>query len=118
MTVDSFTNERRFARDLEALLPRIKLTVDDAIPNDFDTMHAVVTVMLRNGERHSKRVDRLSGWVGYPLTAQQRMKKFHACARRVIDAQSADRIVALVERLDELQDVTEIMDLVRGDERE
>jgi hypothetical protein len=43
------------------------------------------------------------------------MKKFHACARRVIDASSAERIVALVERLDTLDGVTEIMDLVRGE---
>jgi aconitate decarboxylase len=116
VTVDSFTNERRFASDVEALLPRVKLTVDDAIPNDFDAMHAVVTVVLRSGERHSKRIDKLSGWVGYPLTAEQRMKKFHTCARRVIDASSAERIVALVERLEALNDVTEIMDLVRGEQ--
>src|SRR5207344_2339007 len=34
ITIDSFTNERRFAPDVEALLPRVKLTVDDAIPAD------------------------------------------------------------------------------------
>jgi aconitate decarboxylase len=116
VTVDSFTNERRFAPDVEALLPRVKLTVDDAIPNDFDTMHTVVSVTVRGGARHSKCVDKLSGWIGYPLTAEQRLTKFHACARRVIDARSADRIVELVERLHELHDVTEVMALVRGEE--
>ena len=64
VTVDSFTNERRFAPDVAALLPRVKLIVDDAIPNDFDRMHAVVTVAMKNGDaafetrRQALRLDR------------------------------------------------------------
>ena len=113
VTVDSFTNERRRAQDAEALLPRVTLIFDDAIPADFDRMHAVVAVTLKNGARHSHRVDRLSGWLGEPLSREQRLKKFHSCARRVLDPIAADRVVALVEKLEALADVTEIMDLVR-----
>jgi aconitate decarboxylase len=113
VTVDSFTNERRRAQDAEALLPRVTLIFDDAIPADFDRMHAVVAVTLKSGARHSHRVDRLSGWIGEPLAREQRLKKFHSCARRVLDPVAADRVVALVEKLDALADVTEIMDLVR-----
>jgi len=114
VTVDSFTNERRFAPDVEALLPRVELIVDDAIPNDFDRMHTVVSVRLRSGERYSRRMQELSGWIGYPLTRAERLKKFHSCARRVLDERAASRVVELVERLDRLEDVAEIMDLVRG----
>ena len=114
VTVDTFTNERRFAADVEALLPRVKLTVDDAIPADFDRMHAIVHVTLRSGERLSRKVDTLSGWVGHPLTREQRLKKFHSCARRVLETEPAERVVALVDELEELDDVCEIMDIVRG----
>ncbi|HEY0337302.1 MAG TPA: MmgE/PrpD family protein, partial [Burkholderiales bacterium] len=62
VTIDSFTNERRFAPDVEALLRRTTLTVDESIPTDFDRMHAIVAVTLKNGKQHSKRVERLSGW--------------------------------------------------------
>jgi aconitate decarboxylase len=117
ITVDSFDNERRFAPDVEALLKRVTLTVDDTIPKDFDRMHAVVTVTLKTGECFSNKVERLSGWVGNPLTREQRMKKFHTCARRVLDAGAAQRVVELVERLDTLHDVTGIMDLVRAEQR-
>jgi aconitate decarboxylase len=115
ITIDSFDNERRFAADVEALLPRVTLKVDDTIPTDFDRMHAIVTVTMQTGERYSKRVERLSGWVGNPLTRDQRMKKFHSCARRVLDTRAAERVVELVERLDELGDVAEIMDIVRAE---
>jgi aconitate decarboxylase len=116
ITVDSFTNERRFAPDVAALLPRVKLILDDSIPNDFDLMHAIVTVRLKNGTRHSKRVDKLSGWIGQPLTREQRMKKFYSCARRVLDSNAADRVVGLVENLDALPDVRELMGIVRARE--
>jgi len=115
VTVDSFTNERRFAPDVEQLLKRTQIEFDDTIPNDFDRMHVIVTVTLKNGERHSKRVDKLSGWIGQPLTREQRLKKFYSCARRVLDAQAADRVVELVDRLGELEHVTEIMDIVRAE---
>ncbi|MGZ8265892.1 MAG: MmgE/PrpD family protein, partial [Burkholderiales bacterium] len=112
ITVDSFTNERRFAKDVESLLPRVKLIVDPSIPEDFDKMHVVVTVTMQNGERHSKRVDKLSGWIGQPLTREQRLRKFHSCAKRVLDKPAADQVVALVGKLDALDDVREIMAIV------
>jgi 2-methylcitrate dehydratase PrpD len=115
ITVDSFTNERRFAPDLVALLPKVKLTVDDAIPPDFDRMHVIVNVWLSDGRQLSKRVDKLAGWIGSPLTREQRLKKFFSCARRVIEESAARRVLDLVERLDTLPDVIEIMDIVRCD---
>jgi aconitate decarboxylase len=114
ITIDSFTNERRFAPDVEDLLPRVKLTMDEAIPADFDRMHAVVTVTLKDGTRYSKKVDKLSGWVGYPLTREQRMRKFHSCSRRVLDAGSAERLASLIEQLERQANVAAIMDIARG----
>ena len=115
ITIDSFTNERRFAPDVEALLPQVTLTVDDAIPSDFDQMHTIVNVWLKDGQKLSKRVDKLSGWIGSPLTREQRLKKFFGCTRRTLDETKARRMLALVEELDTLADVTEIMAIARCD---
>ena len=113
ITVASFTNERRFAADVEALLPKVKLTVDAAIPPDFDQMHTVVNVWLKDGRQVSKRVDKLSGWIGSPLTREQRLKKFFGCTRDILDESEARRMLELVENLDALSDVTEIMNIAR-----
>ncbi|HET7160648.1 MAG TPA: MmgE/PrpD family protein [Burkholderiales bacterium] len=113
ITVDSFNNARRFAPDVEALLKRVTLTTDDAIPKDFDRMYAIVKVTMKNGSQYSNKVERLSGWVGNPLTREQRLTKFHSCARRVLNPEDATRVVELVERLDTLATVNEIMDRVR-----
>jgi aconitate decarboxylase len=114
ITVDSFNNERRFAPDVVALLPKVQLQFDDNIPNDFDQMHIDMTVTLTDGRMLKQRVDKLSGWVGSPLTREQRMKKFHSCARRVLTRDKTEQIVALVENLQQLRDVSELMGLVRG----
>ena len=113
ITVDTFDDARRFAPDAVALLAKTTLHFDDSIPKDFDRMHCVVTVTMRGGRVLEKKVDKLSGWVGYPLTAEQRMKKFNTCARRVLKDDAAARVVELVNGLDQLADVRGIMDIVR-----
>lgn len=117
ITIDSFDNQRRFAPDVESLLKRVTLNMDDAIPKDFDRMHTVVTVTMKTGERYTSRVERLSGWIGNPLTREQRVKKFHSCARRVLDDRAAERVIELVESLDGLTDIDELMGLVRERQR-
>lgn len=115
VTIDSFTNERRFAQDVEALLSKTKLLFDDTIPKDFDKMYAVVKVLLKNGQILSQKVDRLSGWVGYPLTVAQRRQKFTTCARRVLKTDSVTRVIELVNDLERLTNLDEIMDIVRAE---
>lgn len=117
VTIDSFTNEMRFHPDVEALLRRVVLKVDDAIPTDFDRMHTIVNVTLENGTQLSKRVAELSGWIGHPLTREERVRKFNACARRVIESGAAERVIELVDRLEQLDSVAEIMNIVRGEAR-
>jgi aconitate decarboxylase len=114
ITVDSFDDARRFAPDAVGLLERTTLHFDDAIARDFDRMHCIVAVTLQDGRVLEEKVEKLSGWVGFPLSAEQRLRKFHGCARRVLDADAAARVVELVERLDSLEDVRGLMDIVRG----
>ena len=114
VTVDSFDNARRFAADVEAVLPRVSLTFDDSIPVDFKDMHTEVRLMLRDGRTLVKSMKDLSGFVGFPLTREQRVAKFQGCARRVIDQSAVDRVLQLVETLENQSDVRAIMDLVRA----
>jgi aconitate decarboxylase len=113
--VESFTNARRFAADVEALLPRVQISIDDGIPPDFDRMHAEVRVTLKDGRRLSERVKELTGWVGFPLSREQRLKKFDVCTRGLLQPAAVRRLVECVERLDTLPDIAEIMDRVRRD---
>jgi hypothetical protein len=75
----------------------------------------VVTVTLKNGDDYSKRIEKLSGWIGFPLTREQRLKKFHSCAARVLSKGAAEHVAELIEKLEQLSDIREVMDLVRAD---
>jgi len=114
ITVDSFDNARRFAPDVVALLPKVILRMDDNIPKDFDRMHIDMTVTLNDGRVLKQRVDKLSGWIGSPLTREQRLKKFHSCAKRVLAPQAADDVVAFVDHLEQKPDIGNLMSLLRG----
>lgn len=114
ITIDTFTNERRHGSDIADLLPRIELEFDDAIPLDFDRMHAEVTVKLKDGRTVTERVQKLSGWCGFPLTREQRMRKFNACSRRILSEPQGARLAELVEGLDGLPDITDMMTIARA----
>ena len=113
ISIESFDDSRRFAPDVVALLGKITLTYDATIPADFDRMWCIVTVTLADGRSLAKKVDRLTGWVGIPLSAEERLRKFNACARRVLDVAGAAEIVERVSALEALPDVRSIMDIVR-----
>lgn len=57
VTVDTFTNERLFAPDVAALLPKVHFHADDSIPLDKATLHIIVTVWLKDGREVSKKID-------------------------------------------------------------
>lgn len=121
VTVETFTNERLFAADIAALLPKVEFLADDTIPLDKATLHITVTVWLRDGRTVSKTIDnKVTGWLGSkgnPPTREQRLKKFFACTRQLRTEAQASRMLELVERLDTLPDVVEIMDIARAEGR-
>lgn len=115
VTIDSFTNERRFAADVEALLPKISIRFDPTIPPELPDMHVEVAVRLTGGDEVTERLEELTGMPGVPLNAEQRMEKFSVCAGRVLDDDAVTELARLLERVDDLPDVRHVMDIARGD---
>jgi 2-methylcitrate dehydratase PrpD len=114
ITIESFTDERRFADDIEKLLPKIEVVHDPAIPTDFEKLHVIVTARMAGGKEVSERVDELTGMPGVPLTPQQRMDKYLMCAERVLDPADAAALAEQIEKVDELPDVRGLMEIARG----
>jgi aconitate decarboxylase len=114
VAVASFSNERRFAADMADLLPRVHLVVDPSIPNDFARMHVELRIALRDGRTVSRRLQELSGFVGYPLSRDERLRKYYSCAEGVIGRAEADRVLALSETLEDLAELGTMMELLRS----
>lgn len=111
--IDSFTNERRFAADVEELLPRVSIAFDPEVSISLIDMHVTVTAHMKDGSTMSERIDELSGMPGVPLTREQRWTKFRICAGRVHSDERLTALGELCERIDELGDVRGITDLAR-----
>ena len=113
VSMDSFSDERLRSNDVLSLLPRVHFEPDDAIPAELERMHTTVTVVLKDGRKMSQHVEKLSGWMGTPLTPEQQRNKFFSCARHVLEDGAAQRMLALVEKFESLAEVGELMDIAR-----
>jgi 2-methylcitrate dehydratase PrpD len=59
--------------------------------------------------RFEMRVDKVPGSPAWPMTAEERVEKFSDCAGRVLGAPGATRLLQLMERCAELDDVRELV---------
>ena len=59
--------------------------------------------------RFAMRVDKVPGSPAWPMTAQDRVEKFTDCAGRVLGAPGARRLLELLERCAEIDDVRELV---------
>lgn len=111
--VASFSDTRRFAPDVEALLPKITLNMREDIPRSFQDCFAVVRVTMRDGTVYEERCDRPRGMWGLPLTRDERLAKVRDCCDGAMPEEAVERLIALVEGLAEAPTVAPVMDLLR-----
>jgi aconitate decarboxylase len=111
VTIDTFTDERVVDRDVQALMPRVELILDPRIrAMDFATATSTVTVRQRDGTTFRARVDRPRGIWDNPLPWSGWVDKFRDCAARAVPLPVADRLVAAIEDLEELDDLAPLLD--------
>jgi 2-methylcitrate dehydratase PrpD len=111
--VATFSDARRFAPDVEALLPRVTLNMREDIPRSFQDCYAIVTVKTKDGRELTERCDKPRGIWGIPLTRDERLAKFRDCCELALSTENTERVIDIVEGLDTLDNVTELMNIVR-----
>lgn len=110
--IDSFTDSTRFSPRVEAALRKVRLRVNPDIPTELSRTWAAARARTRDGREYGETCRSYRGSIANPMDRSDRLAKFGECARRVLSADEIDRTVALVERLDDLEDVGELMGLV------
>ena len=106
VNIETFTDERRFAPDMEAMLPRMSVS-------PWDRNHARATARLRNGRTLSAECIHFRGSVQNPMTREERLDKYRYCAGHALSDQDAERLLGLLERLEAVEDVSTVMDVMR-----
>lgn len=109
MDMASYTDARRFAPDMEAMLGRISLRQDPGIAGRLDRMHVVVKVCLKDGRVIERRCDAPEGSWSRPVKPERIRDK----ARRLLSAHlPGPAVEAFWRRVDASADRFAVRDLM------
>ena len=110
--IRTFTERRLRAPDMQALLPKITLTMDKSIEARFETMHVNLRIRLRDGRTLETRCDGPAGmWGQPPIGPEAHGVKLRDCLATRLDSQAAERCIGLAGAIDSLDRIDELMAL-------
>ncbi len=103
-----FTDEKVLGLKAQELLKRVKFVH----PADA-SFNEAVTVRLKDGRELCHEVSNPKGDPQNPMTDKELAAKYQDCAGIVLSPQEAQNSLDMVSHLEDLKDITELMDLLR-----
>lgn len=109
-----FTNEKVNEPATKDLVKRVTCRVhpDWSEGKDTEARPDVVVVKLKNGKEYSYAVDMAKGQAQFPLTEEELLVKYRECAKMVLEDNETERCIELIQKLEKLEDIKELMDIV------
>ena len=102
--IDSFTDARRFAPDMEEMLGRVRVD-----PEGPASGAAQARAQLKDGSTVSAECQAFRGSALNPMNREERMVKVRDCFRRALSDADTERVLSLLENLEDVPDVGELM---------
>jgi aconitate decarboxylase len=101
--IRTFTDERLAKPDMQDLLGKFEVRLDPAIPGRFEEMHVLLRVELDGGRVLETRCDGPRGkWGTAPISEAEHLVKVRDCLATRLAPASAERIIELARRIDDL----------------
>lgn len=101
VTIASFSDARRFRSDMVALLGKIELLQDPAIPGEWVGMQVAIEIEMRDGSRlHAVCHGPRGAWGQPPLTDGEHDTKLRDCLGRVLDGKRVTRVLEVLDALE------------------
>jgi aconitate decarboxylase len=113
VTVASFSDARRFAPDIVALLPNIEIAPDPAREGRFDRMRVDVEVSTSGGAQARATCDGPPGIWGRPVGEERLEAKARDCLAAALGPVRADDVLGRLARFSEI-DTGGLADLMQG----
>ena len=102
--IDTFTDARRFAPDMDAMLARISVE-----PEGPESGATLATAVLKDGTTVSAECSAFSGSAGNPMSREQRLAKVRDCFTRALSDVDTERVLEMLENLESLDDTADLM---------
>ena len=111
-----FADERVRRADVQALMPKVRMFVhpDQTTRDCLPTRFSEVSITLGDGRRVQRRVSRAKGQPQNPLTAGELDAKFRDCASRALSPERVESVLAAVQVLETVPDVSALARLLGG----
>lgn len=109
VTVQSFTPAAMNRPDLHALLSRVHLEHPNDNPANFNRMYGEVQLTLVGGDTVKGRCNTFYGHWRNPLSNDSLRKKFRSNAEVVLPSEKVERLIEVVEDLDQLRDCRSLL---------
>jgi 2-methylcitrate dehydratase PrpD len=111
--IATFTDARLAQSDMQALLPKIAVTMAPEIPTTFAGRYVLLEVDLADGRTISERCDRPRGaWGGKPISESEHLVKVRDCLSTFLDPPEIDACIGLAGTIDRL-DAAGVRQLLR-----
>jgi 2-methylcitrate dehydratase PrpD len=114
-----FDDARVLRSDVQALMPKVRMFVhpEQTARESLPTRFSEVAITLTDGRRLTRRVRHAKGQPQIPLTDDELTIKFQDCAARVLSRETTDRVLATVQALPTVADVSVLARMLSGSAR-
>jgi hypothetical protein len=92
---------------MEAMLRKIRVEPVELAPGVV-----TVTAQLKDGRTVSDECRGFKGSAANPMTREERLDKVWDCVGRVLSKTDAERVIALLEDLENVPDISDIMQMI------
>ena len=117
MFFDTFTTEKVRDPRLTAHRGKVRMTVHPEWGLDQLGEKNIVTVRMKNGAVHERTCFTAHGDPVDPLTREEVVGRYHACAQGLMKDAKLDEVADLLSALEHVDDVSILMQLLTGDGR-
>ena len=102
--IDTFSDPVRFSAPVAAALGKIRVKANPDIDTASTKTWVCARATLKDGRVVSERCDAFRGSSRNPIARDAHLAKVHDCMRRALPAPAMERLIGLIDRLDELDD--------------
>jgi 2-methylcitrate dehydratase PrpD len=115
VTLETFTDEAVRNKDVLQLLDKVDMKVDPKLQSGSDgSRPATVTIKVKNGQPQTFHEKFPKGSPQVPMTHDELVAKFRACARGVLSETSSERALGYVGKLETMASVRPLTKLLGG----
>jgi 2-methylcitrate dehydratase PrpD len=113
--LDIFTDSAVRDQNVLKLAERVQMNLDNNLKKtDAAGRPCRVTIRLKSGQTYSREAQHAKGGPEFPLSEDELRSKFFDCAKKAIPTESAQRALEHIQRLETLDSVRPVCDLIRG----